>query len=156
MTFLPYICGLNPPEYDPSSRGVFLGFDIHNDALDFAKTIMEGSGYLLRKNLDFLTDDKFAIDTICAIGGASHSAYFNQLLSNTTKRKLVTFKNSEASSLGAFAQGAVACGIFKDLEQCTAKCVVVNKVYTPSDSEVFDEGYEQFMKAYNALYGRAV
>ena len=133
---------------------MFLGFDIHNDALDFAKAIMEGSGYLLRKNLDFLTDDKFAIDAICAIGGASHSAYFNQLLSNTTKRRLVTFKNAEASSLGAFAMGATASGIFADLEECAKKCVAVDKVYLPSDSTVFDEGYEQFLKAYDALYGR--
>ncbi len=153
VTFLPYVCGLNPPEYDPNAHGAFIGFDIHNDALDFAQAIMEGSGYLLRKNLDFLTDDKFKIDTICAIGGASHSSYFNQLVSDITKRKLITFKNSEASSLGCFAMGAVATGLFKDLDECTKTCVVVDKVFCPSEDKAFEDGYGRFLSAYKALYG---
>lgn len=49
--------------------------------------------------------------------------------------------------------GAVATGLFKDLDECTRTCVVVDKVFSPSEDKAFEDGYGRFLGAYKALYG---
>ena len=54
IIFLPYICGLNPPEHDPKARGVFAGFDLSDGPFEFARAVLERTGSSCARALNIL------------------------------------------------------------------------------------------------------
>ena len=53
--FLPYLTGVNPPDYFPDARGAFLDLDLAHGRIDLAYAVEEGVAHLLRRNVEYLT-----------------------------------------------------------------------------------------------------
>lgn len=154
LLYLPYVCGVNPPENDPKVTGVFHGFDISCNIWHFTRAVMEANGFLLRKNLDFLEKNIQKITEIFAIGGAANSSIFCQFLADITQKRLVTFDSTESVALGAAILGAVAIGFFDSMEQAVAQCVTQSSVFFPRQILYYDKKYASFKTLYDKIFGR--
>ena len=55
--FLPYLTGVNPPDYSASAKGAFLGIELKHDQVDLAHAVEEGIAHLLRRNIEYLAPD---------------------------------------------------------------------------------------------------
>lgn len=152
LVFLPYICGVNPPEYDNTAKGVFYGFDVHSDKWDFAKAIMEANGFLLRKSIEFMMPAEKGFSNIYSIGGGSHSLQFCSLIADVIRKPIITFKNSESASLGAAILGAVSSGFYKNIEECVEKSVIIDKIIEPDTTHEYEEKYQKFNELYQRLF----
>ena len=49
--FYPYLAGANYPVWQPAAKGTFTGFDLSSDKFDFARAIMEGVAFGLKRAL---------------------------------------------------------------------------------------------------------
>lgn len=63
-TFLPYLTGINPPEYYPDARGAFLGLSLGHSKIDMAYSVMEGVACMLHNNLKYCEEAGIAVERI--------------------------------------------------------------------------------------------
>ena len=152
LTFLPYLTGVNPPEFDRNATGVFFGATITHDPYDFALSIMYGVAALLRKNIDNIKSSGIAFEKIISTGGGAKSALWSQIKANICRLPVAIPADEEAPSLGAAIIGAVALGSYSSYKEATDQCVRIKTVYYPdSDAKPFEEKFQLFCNLYDAL-----
>jgi len=151
LVFLPYLTGVNSPELDPNAKGVFYGINISHSRAHFARSVMEGIAYLIRKNLDYLK--KLNVDTneLISLGGGSKSDVWNQIKADVMKRDIMVTGKDEPASLGAAILSALKLGFYKDLKDAVSNSVEIKKVYNPYDVQTYERQYKLFLDLYRRL-----
>ena len=76
--FLPYLTGVNPPDYFACARGRSSASTQAHDQADLAHAVEEGIAHLLRRNIEYLAPDG-DVTEIVSTGGGAASPYWNQL-----------------------------------------------------------------------------
>ncbi len=147
ILFLPYLVGVNSPEFDPRATGVFWGLRGDHDAFDMAYAVMEGVGFLLKKNCEYIEKPGSKIQSIIATGGGSKSDVWCQLQADITGLPIMIPKQKEAACLGAAIIAAVSDGKIESFEKA-AEGIAFEKVFEPAENSLLAEKYAQF----NALY----
>jgi sugar (pentulose or hexulose) kinase len=152
LTFLPYITGVNPPDFNADASGVFFGIHAGHDKYDFALAIMIGVACLLRRNIDHFESSGIEIQNIISTGGGAKSQLWSQIKADITNKAVLIPENEEAPCLGSAIISAVTNGDFTSYEEAVATCVRTKTIYTPSDDqELFERKYQLFNQIYNAL-----
>ncbi|MBQ8759796.1 MAG: hypothetical protein IJZ20_08910, partial [Clostridia bacterium] len=147
ILFLPYLVGTNSPEFDCRATGVFWGLRAEHDAFDMAYAVMEGVGFLLKKNCEYIEKNASSLKTIIATGGGSKSDVWCQLQADITGFPVMVPKEKEAACLGAAIIAAVSDGRIESFEKA-AELIEFEKVFTPSDDDTLKVKYEQFGRLY--------
>ncbi len=153
LIFLPYLTGVNSPELDPNAKGVFYGINISHKKAHFARSIMEGIAYLIRKNLDYLKKLGINTDKIISLGGGSKSDVWNQIKADVIGKDIIVTGEDEPTSLGTAILAAVKLGIYKDLSNAVSNLVEIRKVYNPCNDQVYKRQYKLFLGLYKRLEG---
>jgi len=148
LLFLPYITGVNAPDYESRAKGVFFGLQLEHDPYDMAASIMEGLAHLLRKNIDQLEKIGVQVEEIISTGGGARSEIWCQLKANITNRDILVPKNEEAGCFGAAIIGAVTEGFMSSYPEAVSQYVALKNRYIPSKVDKFEEKH----KKYNFLY----
>lgn len=151
LLFLPYLVGVNAPEFDAEASGAFFGLRVEHDAFDMAAAVMEGVCFLLRKNCDRLCANAAPIDRIIATGGGARSAIWNQMQADITGFPLEIPEEKEAACLGAALVAAVAEGCYHSYQAAAASCVRMEKRFTPRPNARYERKYRQFCALYEAM-----
>ncbi len=152
LIFLPYIVGVNSPEYNPNAKGVFYGIGINHTRDHFARAVMEGIAFLIKKNIDYIEDNlNFKIKEVISLGGGSKSSVWNQIKADILDKEIKITNSSEAASLGAAMIAAVKLGIYKNVNEIADKVIKTKKVYKPAGHEAYEKSYELFNKIYKKL-----
>ncbi len=113
--FLPYLTGVNAPDFFPHARGAFLELDLAHDRIDMAYAVEEGLAHLLRRNIDALRPDG-TVTEIVSTGGGSASAFWSRLKADVCGVDVVVPHEQEATCRGAAALALVAAGAVDDLD----------------------------------------
>jgi xylulokinase len=148
MLFLPYLVGVNAPDFNRDACGVFFGLRAETDVLDMARSIMEGVALLLAKNLVEMHRGGPDFSYIISSGGAAKSDLWSQIKADVCDLEIRIPLNSEAACFGSAIIGAVSGGMFPDYEKAADTCVKMAKKFFPKDSS----RYEAKRKGFNALY----
>ena len=152
--FLPYIVGVNSPEYNPDAKGVFYGLSVSHNNLYLAKAVMEGICFILKKNLKYLEQIDIKSEKIISSGGGSNSEVWNQMKADVLDMEVMVMESKEAASLGSAILGAVDMGFFSSLEKAVRKVVRVKTIYQPhnQNKSYYEKQYELFLDIYDRLY----
>jgi sugar (pentulose or hexulose) kinase len=157
LIFLPYLTGVNAPDFNPNASGVFYGLRLNHDKLDLAYAVMEGVAHLLKKNISSMEKMGIAADRILSTGGGARSDLWSQMKADITGYEIAIPQNEEAACLGAAMIGAVTGGLIKTWEEATQECVSMKKVFTPRSGlshakkhAMFEMLYQQLLPVYNA------
>jgi len=148
--FLPYIVGVNPPEFDPDATGVFWGLRQEHDAVDMAGAVMEGVACILRKNCDSIRAAGTDAKRIIATGGGAKSAIWCQMQADLTGLPVVVPKDSEAACLGAGIAAAVSCGAYEELSEACRAAVSMKQEFIPRDLPEQERRYRMFCALFEA------
>ncbi len=151
--FLPYLTGVNSPDFNENASGVFFGLRASHDQYDLALAIMEGVACLLKKNLDYMAESGIPISKIISTGGGAKSSLWTQIKSDITGQVIEVPENEEAPCLGAAIIGAVSEGFFPSYEDAVRECISIKRRYEPSGHEKYRKTYEVFETVYDALAG---
>ncbi len=151
LTFLPYLTGVNPPEFDANACGVFYGISLKHDQYDFALAIMSGVALLLKKNIDFFKLSNIKVEKIISTGGGAKSALWSQIKADICNVPVVIPKNQEAPCLGAAIIGAVSSGFFVSYATAIANAVQMERIYYPNaNRDLFEQQFALFNKVYDS------
>lgn len=148
--FLPYIVGVNPPEFDANATGVFWGLRQEHDAIDMAGAVMEGVACLLRKNCDSIREAGTKVERIIATGGGAKSAVWCQMQADLTGLPVVVPKDSEAACLGAAIAAAVSCGAYAGFVEACETAVSMDRRYEPKSDPEEERRFRQFCAIFEA------
>lgn len=154
LIFLPYINGVNAPEFNLDARGVFYGIKSSHDKYDFAYAVMEGVSHLLAKNINFIKKIGVVSDMIISTGGGAKSDFWSQLKADITGLTVAIPQNEEAACYGAAIIGAVSQGVFNGYDEAISKCISIKKRFYPKQRELFARKHELFNDIYNRLYNK--
>ena len=116
--FLPYLTGINPPDFFSDARGAFLGLDLGHDRIDLAYAVEEGVAHLLRRNVEYLTSG--SVEEIVSSGGGAESAFWNQLKADVCGVDVVVPDEREATCRGAAVLALIAAGRLDGFDDAAA------------------------------------
>jgi len=153
LIMLPHLTGSMAPDVNPSAKGVYYGFTLKHDKPHFVRAILESIGYLIRRNIEALSEIGLKVDEIRSLGGGARSEIWNQIKSDITGKPLITLKCKEAASLGAAILAGKAIGFYDEVKDATEEMVSVDKRYSPNpeNSEIYDEYYKGYKKLFSDL-----
>ncbi len=152
ILFLPYLLGERSPHWNPNAKGAFLGITVSHKREDILRAVMEGVSYNLNTILRIF-DNHVSIDSMILIGGGAKGEIWRQILSDIFQRKILKPNYlEEATSMGAAVIGGVGVGEFDSFDVIKNFIKMEDEhLPNPANKEIYEQTYEVFLKAYNAL-----
>jgi len=145
LVMLPHLMGAYSPVPNPTARGSFTGFTMSHTRGHFARAILEGVAFLLKRNLEVLQNAGVDVTEIRSTGGGARSLLWNQIKSNVCNLPLVTLRNEDTALLGDAILAGVADGVFKSIEDGCAQMVnVQDKVEPDIQAEKYIPLYQRY------------
>jgi sugar (pentulose or hexulose) kinase len=148
--FLPYLTGVNPPDYFPDAKGAFLNLDLGHDQIDMAFAVEEGIAHLLRRNVEYLSPEP--AHGMVSTGGGAASAFWNQLKADVCGVDVLVPDEHEATCRGAAVLALVAAGKLNRLEDANQLHAPATVRYRPSRTEQRQARYRLFEDYLRRLY----
>lgn len=148
LCFLPHLNGSMAPDVNTKASGVFMGIRMLHGKSHFIRAILESVGYLIRRNLEALSDAGIDVEEIRAFGGGSKSPVWNQIKADILQKPLCTTSSKEAACLGAAMLAGKGAGIFDNIEEACKNMIKITAEYEPDpkNKEVYGHGYEVYKK----------
>lgn len=134
---VPDILGNRAPYADPSATGVISGITAAKDYDDLLATYVAavfGVGYGLRQIMQAQSKHGVSPSTIVVSGGAASSPSIQQLLADSSGKKIVATRCPEPVLLGAAMLGAVAAKGYSSLTEAMAKMTAIAQELDPNPS----------------------
>jgi D-xylulose kinase len=131
LVMLPHLMGAYSPDPNPAARGSFTGFTLSHTRGHFARAILEGVAFLLKRNLEVLQNAGVDVTEIRSTGGGARSPLWNQIKSNVCNLPVVTLKNEDTALLGDAILAGVAAGVFRSIEDGCAQMVALQDKIVP-------------------------
>ena len=120
-----------------SIKGCFLNLDLHTDMGDMARAVMEGIAFEQKDNINRISELTRAAREVFVSGGLTRSNLFNQIQADIYEKEVFALGNGEATSLGAWINGAVAVGCYSSYKEIAKILAYQNKtIYTPCQSNI--------------------
>jgi xylulokinase len=151
--FLPYLTGVNPPDFDTNARGALLGLQLRHDRVDLAYAVMEGVAHLLRRNVDYLAEYGQTASSIVSAGGGTASRFWNQLKADVCALEFQTPDEPEAACRGAAVLALVAAGVIDSVTDAAHLHQPESTTFHPHDHPSRVARYADFDTALHRLYG---
>lgn len=152
--FLPYLTGVNPPDFFPHARGAFLGLELGHDRFDLAYAVEEGIAHLLRRNVDSLAAGDTRVREIVSTGGGAASSFWNQLKADVCGVDVLVPREQEATCRGAAVLALVEEGVIHSIDDAASLSQPEVTRYQPSANATHPERYRAFEDYLERLYGR--
>ena len=152
LTFLPYILGANSPEYNNNIKGIFYGITINHKRYDFARSVLEGISFLLKKNIDFLSKNGLEVKKIISMGGAAKSELWNKMKADIIQQKIHIPYYKESTLYGASI--LAAAGLHNSSVDKILKNIKLSSKEMQPDAnkrDYYHDSYELFSKLYEKL-----
>ena len=147
---LPHFCPTGTPHFDVSPTGAILGLDLSTTKGEFVKSLLEGTTYEMKLNVEILANAGVEINELRAIGGGAKSGVWMQIKADIMDIPIVSLHVSEAACLGAAMLAAVGSGSIESFEVAVKEWVHPNRVYEPSAANVAK--YRQRYGIYKRIY----
>ncbi len=150
LIFLPYLFGERAPVWDEQSCGVFFGVRARHRKEHFTRAVLEGICFSLRQVLSKVEASSTPVHRIHASGGFVQSAFWIQLLSDITGKRVAVFQSEDASAIGAAMLAMKAMGLISEYSSMTYD---VTTEYNPreEESKLYNMNFRIFEQLYPQL-----
>jgi len=145
LVMLPHLMGAYSPDPNPAARGTFTGFTLSHTRGHFARALLEGVAFLLKKNLEVLQNAGVVVSEIRSTGGGARSPLWNQIKSNVCGLPVVTLQNEDTALLGDAILAGVAAGVFHTVESgCEQMVALKDKIVPDFQAEDYVASYQRY------------
>jgi xylulokinase len=148
--FLPYLTGVNAPDFFPDAKAAFLDLDLGHDRIDMAYAVEEGISHLVRRNVEYLSEE--LVREIVSTGGGAASPFWNQLKADVCNVDVVVPDELEATCRGAAVLALVGSGRLSRPEDAIQLNAPASVRYRPSKEAERQARYERFDDYLRRLY----
>lgn len=150
--FLPYLTGLNPPDFNPRARGAFLDLQLRHQRSDLVYAVMEGVAHLLRRNLADLAAHGQPAASLTSAGGGTASDFWNQLKADITGLELTVPQEPQDACRGAAILALADGGAISSIDDTALLSRPPVTAYHPRADPLVDQRYASFDAALQRLY----
>ncbi|HME51274.1 MAG TPA: xylulokinase [Candidatus Lokiarchaeia archaeon] len=150
LLFLPFIVGAGAPYWNPDARGTLFGLAAGHQRGDIYRSIMEGTSFDVRKNMDVFSEMELAPSELRLTGGGSRSRIWSQILADACNVPCIRPKYEESTAVGAALLASVGAGLFNDVSKAANEFIQVKDQLHPDPST--SNQYERIMTIYTKLY----
>lgn len=153
LIVLPFFSGERFPVRDPFSRCVIFGLTLRHGRHHLIRGLMEGVIYTLRWIYEAMEENGLKGCIIRTGGGGSRSRLWRQIQADVFKMPVERTEVEEASLLGAAIMGAIAIGLYKDVEEAVSNMVRVKERIDPikENFSKYERAYDFFKYLYKTL-----
>jgi len=142
--------GERTPIFDPKARGVIAGFALSHTRGDIYRSILEGTAFAIRMNLEAMQRTGSTIKHAVAVGGGAANQLWLQMVSDVSQiPQLVPEKTIGASYGDAFLAG-LAIGAVDGLDALKRDWVKISQEIKPDldKKKIYDRYYQLFKNLY--------
>ena len=135
LVVVPEFLGNRAPHADPNARGVIAGLNMDQSLDSLMQLYLAGIcgiAYGLRQIIEAQRDKGLSITKIAISGGAGQDPLIRQLLADATGVTVVAPKCPEPVLLGSAMLGAIASGVYKNLNEAMASMSSFKESYQPN------------------------
>ena len=135
-------------------KGCVEGLELTTSGIDIFAAAVEALTYESRRVMEICLGCRENQPLEIRIGGGtSRSDIWNQLRADVMGIPFSCTQNVEASSMGAAILGAVACGIYRDVESAAKEMVQVTKKFVPHKENCirYNEAYKCYIAKYHQI-----
>lgn len=153
LFFYPYLAGANYPIWKQNAKGAFTGISLEHDRFDFARAIMEGVAFGVRRGVVDFQKNGYDIKQIVMMGGASKSPLWCQMIASITHIPILHLNQSDICALGAAMIAACGLGIYKNYSDAAKRMVHKESIYEPIVEEMnyYDEKFIEYDKMWTLM-----
>jgi len=153
LVMLPHLQGAMAPEANPKASGVFYGFTLRHGRGHFMRAIMEGVGFIVRRNIEVIEGLGVSVDEVRALGGGARSRIWKQMEADIVGRPVLTTTNEEAATLGAAILAGKAVGLYSSVEEAAERMIQIKERFEPNSANrgAYDAAFGMYLKLYDAL-----
>jgi L-ribulokinase len=143
---------------DSNLSGLLLGATLGTRPHEIYRALIEATAFGTRKIIEAFTSKGIVIDELHACGGlAQKNSLLLQIYADVTGCPIRVAASEQTCALGAAMHGALAAGIYPDMEQASKKMVRPStQTYQPErlHKPVYDQLYAEYTRLHDT-FGRA-
>ena len=153
LFFYPYLTGAFYPIWNIKAKGTFTGFTLEHDRFDFARAIMEGVAFGVKRAIDDFSDNGCNIRQIVMMGGASKSPLWCQMIASVTGVPILRLNQADICALGASMIAACQLGFYKDYHEAAKSMAHVEHRFEPivEETKFYVEKFERFLEMWGLI-----
>ena len=146
VILLPHFSGSGSPEFNPDAKAVIYGLTTTHQRKHISRAFLESVAFMLKQNLDILSNMGVGMNRIISSGGGSRSSLWCQIKADVTGLPVSVADVPEATARGAAILTANALGWQSDdLSAPTQKETIIFKPDSGAHEE-YKNAFERFLK----------
>lgn len=150
---LDFFQGNRTPHVDPNVRGMFYGLSLSHTPSHMYRAIIESICYGTEAIIEVFRSSGFKPTEMIISGGAVKSRFWLQAHADVSNLPISVPKVTEGPCLGSAILGAVAGGLYPDVETAAENMTAVDYVVTPNKEK--HEEYKFYFEKYKEFYALA-
>jgi len=156
LLVLPHLAGASCPHSNPEARGVFHGLTLTHGRAHIVRAIMESVAFSMLENIKVLKNMGIKVSRIIAVGGASRSRLWLQMLADAAGVKVVKPEIEESALLGGAILSAVSLGIKKSVSEAVKDFCSIKETLQPDEANqrIYRRSYKKYSELYKTLFGK--
>lgn len=153
VIFLPYMMGERSPLWHTNARGVFFGLSLATPKAALVRSILEGTAFALRQNIEVALNAGTIISEVRSIGGCSRSDLWNQIKADVLGLPILVPRSSVGSPFGAAVLAGIGTGVFTNIRKSLMEIVHLERRFEPDQAnhEQYSRIYDIFRDIYDHL-----
>ena len=150
---LDFFQGNRTPYVDPDVRGMFYGLSLGHTPAHMYRAVIESICYGTETIIDSFRQAGFSPDGIVVSGGAVKSRFWLQTHADVCNVPIIVTKVTEGPCLGSAILGAVAGGVYPDIQTAAESMTTVD--YTVEPDQQRHDAYMFYYEKYKEFYALA-
>jgi xylulokinase len=148
--FLPYMMGERSPLWNTNARGVLLGLSLSTTRGALVRSILEGTCFALRHNLEVARNAGLVVTGIRSVGGGTKSELWNQMKADVLGVPVHVPQVSCGAPFGDAVLAGMGLGLYRDPRAAIARMIADRARYEPDPAK--QETYGELYRIYRATY----
>ncbi|MDH7499352.1 MAG: FGGY-family carbohydrate kinase, partial [candidate division NC10 bacterium] len=153
LLFLPYLTGERSPHWRREAKASFFGIDSHHHRGHFARAVMEGLGFQMKRVFEVMEEVGGAVNEVRFTGGFTRSPLWSQMMCDILGREAQIPYVKDSSALGAAAMAALGLGLIPSLAAVKEKVKVEKSLRPDLESH---QRYQRLYGLFGNLYQDSV
>ena len=150
LVCLPFFSGERTPINDPHARGVFAGLDLTHTRAHLYRSVLEGTAYGVRHNLEVMAAMGAPPRRLVAVGGGAKNRLWLQIVSDVGNIPQVIPERTIGAAYGDAFLAGLATGIVPTIDALGKDWVTIAEILHPRPAVA--AAYEPYVSIYRSLY----
>jgi xylulokinase len=153
VVFLPYMMGERSPIWHTQARGVFFGLSLSTPREALIRSILEGTAFALRHNVEVAVTAGVAPSEIRSVGGGARSPVWCQIKADVLGLPIHVPRTSVGAAFGSAVIAGMGAGWYSEVRSMLRGTVEIQRSYFPRPGfrDLYTEQYLLFRRVYDHL-----